>query len=210
MASIHCYLLHSNDKIRNERYNRNKNNNNKQLNKFNINFINFISQWRWKPQQSQRYDTNKSNDINQTIWMTNTPITPHNKIPWWKNGGKFLDINLGIDFNEWDIDIEDIQYKTMTNEVTNKFNIHKYESISNECYNKIKNECKNIYKLQYNNNNTNEFIYTINELISLKIYTDLTDYQYAFRRVFWSSNDINTLNKRQYFYNLAKQFIISF
>ena len=117
-----------------------------------------------------------------------------------------MEINLGMDFNEWDIDIENISYNTMADEVTNKFNIHKYESISIECYNKIKKECQNIYKLQYNNNNTNEFIYTINELISLKIYTDLTDYQYAFRRVFWESNK----HKRQYFYNFARQFILTF
>ena len=36
MASIHCYLLHSHDSIRMERYNTNKSDN--KLNKFNINF----------------------------------------------------------------------------------------------------------------------------------------------------------------------------
>ena len=78
-----------------------------------------------------------------------------------------------MDLNDWDIDINNLPYNNLSNEVTNKFNIHKYESISNECYNKILLECKNVYNLQYNNNNKNEFIYTINELISLKIYTDL-------------------------------------
>ena len=34
-------------------------------------------------------------------------------------------------------------------------------------------------------NDNESFIYTINELLSIKIYTDITDYQFAFRRIFW-------------------------
>ena len=34
-----------------------------------------------------------------------------------KNNNKIFDINLGSDFNEWDIDINDIPYKNLCDEL---------------------------------------------------------------------------------------------
>ena len=208
LASIHCYLLHPNHKIRMERYNSNRNKNDN-MNKFGLNFDDDVVATA-RNEISLSNNEEKENSQPQTP-QTSTKSAPQSAAP--KSvpksvRGELLDINLGIDFNEWDININNLKYNNISDEVTNKFNIHKYESITNKCFNKIKNECKNIYQSQ----NNKSFIYTINELISLKIYTDLTSYQYAFRRVFWKNknNDVDLKNKREYFYNLTKQFVLTF
>ena len=112
------------------------------------------------------------------------------------NKSKILLINLGSDYNIWINPREDIPFKTLKNECLNKNNLHNYQCITSKIYNDIYDKCLVIYKLQ--SNDEFEFIFSINELISLKMYTDLTDYQRVFRRVFWI-NKINSKKRKYYF-----------
>ena len=109
-------------------------------------------------------------------------------------------IDLGVNFHQWISYNEKIPFDNLKDEVTNFGNIHiEYECISNDIYNNIKNKCIILYNSQINNNNNNQFIFELQELISLKLYSDLSNYQSVFRKVFWN-NKLN-IKKRKYFFN---------
>ena len=113
---------------------------------------------------------------------------------------KVMQIQLGTAYHTWIAPNEAMVYTNLEEEVTDAGKHkakHKYESITEAAYAKIKQQCV----VLYNQQNKEAYTYTLQELIALKLYTDLTDFQNGFRRVFWDVPVNQT--KRKYFIQWA-------
>ena len=115
------------------------------------------------------------------------------------NNDNFIhDFGFGVDLNFWNSDnnAESIyvpsRYNTLKQELLKnniyKISTFKYYSIYEKCLTEIKKNNNNILRANYIGNNLNDLygvnegdIFSINHMISIKIYTDNNDIQYKFK-----------------------------
>ena len=108
-------------------------------------------------------------------------------------------LQMGTNYNYWLKCNETESNDSLKKEITNKQHQH---HITMHTYNNILAKCKELRKCM-------DYQYTDDELMSLKMYTDLDNKQYHFRRCFWDNNDAKAHRKEviQWAQELHKAFI---
>ena len=219
LSSLHCYLLHINSQLY-----RNMNDNNKNTSRFTTKFtkkidnkdndkklcfdlINEELKKENKYKSLLKFINKEQYDLESIIYDIKTDINKNessnikdyidinlinyiiNKFNHQKKKNKINNnINFGINILKWISFKEKPQYKNLYDEIINNTNstINKklYENFLIESMIKIKNNLKEYYHL--------------NEMISIKLYTDTTKFAVELRRAFCASTSLQI--KKQFYW----------